>query len=407
MNILVGICGGVAAYKVLDVVSALRKQGHEVTVALTSAAARFVQPLAFTAVSGRPALTTLFPEGTPGSLEATYPHLYPATRCDLFLLAPATANAIGRVANGLADEIVSTCILSLPPTCRRLFAPSMNIEMWSQPVVQKNVAALEAAGWRRVGPACGHLACGMTGAGRMSEPADLLAAVAETLAQNRELAGRRVLILSGPTREHIDPVRYIGNPSSGKMGRALADAALAMGASVEFVTGPVHDDQIPRGAGVNVHRITSAQQLLDTARPLVPAADILVYAAAVADYAPVESSEKKLPKTGGEISLRLRGTPDVAATLCAEKKPGQVAIGFALQTHDGEPEARGKLQRKNLDGIVLNWTDALGADDGSYRFLSAREPSFQEWGRLDKRESARRILAAAAQEWKHRNGSPS
>ena len=407
MNILVGICGGIAAYKVLDVVSALRKQGHEVTVALTPSATRFVQPLAFTAVSGRPALTTVFPEGAPASMEATYPHLYPATRCDLFLLAPATANSIGRIANGLGDEIVSTCVLSLPSTCRRLFAPSMNVEMWEQPVVQRNVAAMEAAGWRRIGPACGHLACGMTGAGRMSEPADLLAAVADTLAQGRELSGRRVLILSGPTREHIDPVRYIGNPSSGKMGRALADAARAMGATVDFVTGPVHDDQIPRGAGVNVHRITSAQQLLDTAKPLVPSADILVYAAAVADYAPVEASEKKLPKSGGEISLRLRGTPDVAATLCAEKKPGQVAIGFALQTHDGEPEARGKLQRKNLDGIVLNWTDALGADGGTYRFLSAREPSFQEWGRLDKRESARRILSAAAQEWKQRNGRDS
>lgn len=398
-TVLTAICGGVAAYKAVEVVSRLRKSGADVHVAMSDAAREFVTPLTFGAVSGQPVLTTMFPRDAQAEGDARYPHLYPATRADLFVVLPATADIISKLAHGEGSDLISTCALSLPTTCRRVFCPSMNVEMWHQAVVQENVRTLEGRGWLRIGPDAGLLACGMEGAGRMSEPAEIAGVLEGLRTQARRLDGRRVLIISGPTREHLDPVRYIGNPSTGKMGRALAEEALAAGAEVDFVTGPVGEDQIPRGARLHLQRVVSADDMLRAAQSVYAAADVVIYAAAVADYRPAVYHEQKLPKQEGDLTLRLEATPDVAATLNAAKRAGQVTIGFALQTHDGLAKAGEKLRRKNLDGIVLNGMDALGGESGSYTFLGmdrAGAVTAHEWGALNKRVCAHRILEAAA-----------
>lgn len=397
-TVLAGICGGVAAYKAVEVVSRLRKAGAEVHVAMSEAAQEFVTPLTFGAVSGQPVLTTLFPRDPQATGDARYPHLYPATRADLFVLMPATADIMAKIAHGEGSDLVSTCALSLPATCRRVFCPSMNVEMWHQPVVQANVRELEQRGWLRVGPDAGLLACGMEGAGRMSEPAEISEVLLGLRQRAQRLAGCRVLIVSGPTREHFDPVRYIGNPSSGKMGKALAEEALAAGAEVDFVTGPVAEENLPRGPHLHLHRVVSAEDMLKASQSRYAGAAVVIYAAAVADYRPAEYQAHKLPKQEGELVLRLAATPDVAATLNAAKRPGQVTIGFALQTHDGLAKAGEKLQRKGLDGIVLNGLDALGGESGTYTFIQragAGSTDVAEWGALSKRACAQHILDAA------------
>lgn len=393
---LLGICGGVAAYKAVEVASRLRKDGFDVHVAMSPAAQQFVTPLTFSAVSGNRVLTEQFPAPSSHAGDSLYPHLYPSTRAALYLLLPATADMIAKIAHGLGDDVVSTGALSLTAACRRFFCPSMNVEMWRNPVVQENVRILEARGWIRIGPASGELACGMTGEGRMAEPEEIVAALGGGDAAPA-LGGKKILIISGPTREHFDPVRFIGNPSSGKMGKALAEEALAGGAEVTFVTGPVPEANLPAGAGLEIHRVTSADEMLSTAQRFYPQADMIVYAAAVADYKPAEYHPDKLPKKEGRLALELVATPDVAATLNRRKRPGQVGIGFALQTSDGPARARAKLKKKNLDGIVLNALDAMGGEGGTYSFLAANSRNgFSDWGALSKRACARKILAAAA-----------
>ncbi len=392
-RILVGVCGGVAAYKAVEVVSSLRKQGHRVRVAMTEAAKHFVAPDTFAAVSGEPVLTGLWADPGQGTLEDRYPHLYPATQSDLFLLLPATANTLGQIAHGLAPELVSTCALSLPKSCLRVFCPAMNVEMWENAAVQANVATLEAAGWKRLGPESGHLACGMTGAGRMREPADILRDLQSLLDQDNLLAGKKALILSGPTREHFDPIRYIGNPSSGKMGQALAHAVARHGASVDFVSGPVPEANLPHGENVRIHKVVGATEMLAKAREFIAGADALLYVAAVADYRPETRHADKLPKHNEAFDIRLVPNPDLAATLNLEKKPGALSIGFALQTKDGEAFAREKLLRKGLDGIVLNYADSLGSGDGRFSFLGKTSDDFEDWGRMDKALVAEKIVA--------------
>lgn len=392
-NILVGVCGGVAAYKALDVVSALRKEGHAVRVVMTEAATRFVQPAAFTAVSGAPARVDMWAESTSPDLEAHYPHLYPATRADLFLLLPATANSIAKIAHGQGADLLGTCCLSLPPACHKVFCPSMNVEMWNNPMVRANVRTLEAAGWQRLGPEDGHLACGMTGAGRLREPADILRDLRERLHGEPSLSGKRVLILSGPTREHLDPIRFIGNPSSGLMGKALAERAVTLGAEAVMVTGPVPDDHLPRHPRCRVERVVGALDMLEAARKALPEVDAVIYVAAVADYRPESVHARKLPKQPEPFQITLVPNPDLAATLNAEKPEHVFAIGFALQTHDGERQARRKLTAKGLDGIVLNYPDSMGAAGGRFQYLARGSDAFDDWGAIDKPAAARHILA--------------
>jgi phosphopantothenoylcysteine decarboxylase/phosphopantothenate--cysteine ligase len=394
-TILLGICGGIAAYKAVEVASRLRKSGHEIHVAMSPAAQKFVTPLTFAAISGNAVLTEQFPDPSKHAGDALYPHLYPSTRAELFVLLPATADMIAKIAHGLGDDVVSTAALSLPASCRRVLCPSMNVEMWRQPVVRENIRILESRGWIRVGPSAGELACGMTGEGRMAEPDEILGVL--LAAPPAELSGKRILIISGPTHEHFDPVRFIGNPSSGKMGAALAEEAIASGATVTFVSGPVAESNLPRGANLEIHPVVSADEMFATAQKFYSQADVVIYAAAVADYKPAKCSEQKLPKKSGAVDLKLVATPDVSATLNKKKRPGQVCIGFALQTDDGEAKAREKLERKDLDGIVLNALDALGGDSGEYRFLAARgKNGFARWGKISKRDCAKKILAEVA-----------
>ncbi|MBN1269995.1 MAG: bifunctional phosphopantothenoylcysteine decarboxylase/phosphopantothenate--cysteine ligase CoaBC [Kiritimatiellae bacterium] len=394
---LCGICGGIAAYKAVDVVSRLAKHGFDVHVAMTEAARKFITPLTFQAVIGRRVTTTLFAPPQADDAEEIYPHLYPTGDADVFVLLPATADMIAKIAQGWGDDVVAASVLALPARCRRFFCPAMNVNMWNQPAVQKDVQTLEAAGWTRIGPGTGKLACGTEGEGRMAEPDEIVTTILLTdFSAAAALQGRRVLILSGPTREHIDPVRYLSNASSGKMGKALAEEALAMGAHVDFVTGPVPPGNMPLGRELAVHSVTGAREMLATSKPLFAKADVIIYAAAVADYEPAQPSEAKLPKSTGDFALPLKATPDIAATLCANKRRGQVAIGFALQEPGTQRQAAEKLKVKHLDGIVLNSPAALGADRGTYSYLSAADKDFADWGELPKRICAQRILREAA-----------
>ena len=389
--LLAGIGGGIAAYKTIEVISACRKAGVNVFTALTSTAQKFVTPTTFEAVSGNKALATFFPD-TIDTEEDRYPHLYPATRADVFVVMPATANLISKIAQGRGDDLVSCSALSLPETCQRFFCPAMNVEMWNNPLVQDNVHTLETLGWQRIGPESGILACGMEGPGRLTEPQVITQQLLTALERRHWLTGKKVLICSGPTREHLDPIRFIGNPSSGKMGRALAYAAVRAGATVEFVTGPVASEQLPRHHQIHIHPITSAADMLNQALSLFPSCESAIFVAAVADYTPTQSSAKKLPKTDTPFTLNLKPTADIAATLSSQKSNRQVTIGFALQTHDGQEAARDKLQRKQLDGILLNDPSTLSADQGSFDFLSAQASVFQPWHRISKRECADRLV---------------
>lgn len=393
--ILAGIGGGIAAYKAVEVVSRLTQAGREVHVAMTAAARQFVTPTTFASVSRRRVIAEMFQPAESTSGEALYPHLYPASRADLFVVMPATADLIAKLAGGIADDVVCCSALALRPETIRLFAPAMHVNMWRQPVVQRNAAALEAAGWRRVGPSEGALACGARGPGRMAEPAEILDAIETALAaRNGALRGRRVLILSGPTREPLDPVRYLSNGSTGRMGNALARAALAEGARVDFVTGPVEPERLPAGAGLEIVPVTTAAAMLAAARERAPAADIAIFAAAVADFRPARAEAHKRPKAERAMTLDLEPTPDIAAELARSRPSGQVAIGFALDSDDAPDRARAKRAAKRFDLIVLNSAAAIGAETADYTFIS--DAGEETTGPISKIECARRLLARAA-----------
>ncbi len=392
--ILAGICGGIAAYKCAEVVSRLTQAGHEVHVAMTPAAQKFVTPTTFASLSRRRVLTEMFPPPGETSGEDLFPHLYPASRADLFVVMPATAATLARLAQGLADDVVSASALALPPACRKVFCPAMNAGMWASAPVQRNVAQLEAAGWIRVGPAEGELACGVSGPGRLAEPRAILDALHTLLTRGRLLAGRRVLVLSGPTREHLDPVRFLGNASSGRMGRALALEAVGLGATVDFVTGPVAPAQLPSGPGITLHPVVSAADMLAAGRRLAPRADLLIYAAAVADYTPAETSAVKPAKSAKPPALRLRPTPDIAATLSRDRRKGQIAVGFALESGLDAGKAHAKLAKKHLDAIVLNGPESMDAPSAAFQWIPARPAgaAAENWNTLTKQECARRIF---------------
>lgn len=400
--ILVGVCGGISAYKTAEVVSALARAGREVHVAMTDAAREFVGPATFAALTRRRVIACMFPDATGSSGDDPFPHLYPASRADIFVLCPATANAMARIAAGMADDVVAASVLALPEGCLRLFAPAMNSNMWANAAVQANVRRLEAAGWVRIGPGTGALACGVSGDGRMAEPAEILARIDAAIDPAGPLAGRRVLILSGPTREPIDPVRFLSNASTGRMGRALALEAAARGARVDFVTGPVAEANLPVHSGVKIVPVVTARDMLAAASPLARRADLVVLAAAVADLAPTRPRHAKGSKASIGHTLALTPTPDIAATLAASRRPGQILVGFALESGDGRARAARKLAAKRLDAIVLNGPESPGAEAAGFAWLErGRRPRWISWGRLNKTDCARRILDAA-----HRLAAP-
>ncbi|MBP5540194.1 MAG: bifunctional phosphopantothenoylcysteine decarboxylase/phosphopantothenate--cysteine ligase CoaBC [Bacteroidales bacterium] len=383
MRIVVGITGGIAAYKTPELVRLLVKAGHQVRCAATEHALQFITRVTLETVSQNPLYSDLFASGRTE-------HISLKDWADMIVVAPATANIIGKVAGGIADDALSTLLLAMPPE-RILMAPAMNSQMWAHPAVQHNLTTLKSWGIRTVGPADGELACGITGTGRMSEPEAIMAAIA---APPSTVLGRW-LVTAGPTYERIDSVRFIGNYSSGKMGFALAEALAEQGTEVELVTGPTHLN-VSTHQHINVHRVESAREMYAVATEVFPSCNGAILSAAVADYRPAECADHKLKKNGSEgMTLNLVQNPDILATLGSMKQQGQTLVGFALETDNEMANAQHKLEKKNLDYIVLNSLRDKGAgfgtDTNKVTILS-RDGHRTDTPLLSKREVARLIV---------------
>src|ERR1043166_8957744 len=342
MKILLGVGGGIAAYKAAELARLLMQQDHQVQVAMTRAAAEFVQPLTFAALTGRKVLTDLF------AIESAIEHISVAQEHEVLVIAPATADLMAKMAHGLADDFLTTSYLAFTGTV--ILAPAMNVNMWQHPATQANLAALQRRGHTIVEPGSGYLACGMTGPGRMAEPEEIVLAVERAASRRRDLEGETVLVTAGPTQEPLDPVRYITNRSSGKMGYALGEAAAARGAHVILVSGPVH---LAPPRGVEVINVNTAVEMREKVMENLAAAGIVIKAAAVADFHLSRVPDQKLKKTAARISLELDPTPDILAEL-GRKKGDYLLIGFAAETQNLQQEARRKLETKNCDMVVGN-----------------------------------------------------
>ncbi len=386
-RIVLGISGGIAAYKAAELVRGLRRQGVDVQVVMTRGARRFITATTLQALSGRPVRMSLWD----AAAEAAMSHIELARWAQAIVIAPASADTLARLAQGRADDLLTTlCLASEAPLW---LAPAMNRVMWASAATQANIATLVGRGARLIGPAHGDQACGETGPGRMSEPDDILAALRASTA-GALLAGRRVLISAGPTLEDIDPVRFLGNRSSGRMGFALAEAAYAAGARVQLVAGPV---SLPTPAGVERVDVRSALQMRAAVLAAAGRSDVFIAAAAVADYRPAEVLGHKRKKSADGWALELVANPDIVAEVAAAT-PRPFVVGFAAETHDVEQHARGKLERKRLDMIAANLVGCEGrgfeADDNA---LSVYWPGgAEEIALCDKRSAADRLIALIA-----------
>ncbi len=384
--VVLGVTGGIAAYKAAEIVSRLEKLGADVRVIMTKNACEFITPLTLETLSANPVVCDTFERARTWEVE----HIALAARADLFLIAPATANLMAKMATGLADDMLSTTVLATRAPV--LLAPAMNTAMWEHPATQENRERLARRGVRFVGPAEGHLACGTTGKGHIASVEDIVAQACALLCPVCDLQGRRVLVTAGPTREPLDPVRYLTNRSSGKMGYALAEAAAARGAEVTLLTGPVSLD-VP--AGVTALRFETTQDLFALALAHAPEQDVVIQAAAPADYRAQTVALHKIKKADGEpLTLSLVENPDVAKALGGHKRPGQIFVGFAAETDDVLAHARQKLERKRLDLIVANDVTRPGAGfdvDTNIVTLVSHE-DIRELPILSKREVADRIL---------------
>lgn len=351
--IVLGVTGGIAVYKACELLRLLQKRGIDVFVVMTQNACRFVAPLTFETLSGHPVAVDTFDRPQTWEVE----HIALAKRADLFMIAPATADIIGKMACGIADDMLSTTVMATRAPV--LIAPAMNTGMWKNAAVQQNVKTLQARGVEFVMPVSGHLACGDSGTGKMEDVEIIAEHACKMLFIKKDMKGMRVMVTAGPSREALDPVRYISNRSSGKMGYAIAQAAQRRGAEVTLLSGPV---SILPPQGVKFVPFTTTQELLDKARAFVKEQDILIQAAAPADYRAKEIAPQKIKKQSGEpVTFTLVENPDVAATLGREKREGQVFVGFAAETNDVIAHAQDKLVRKNLDMIVANDVTRPGA----------------------------------------------
>ena len=352
-NIVLGVTGGIAAYKSAEVVSRLRHLGARVHVIMTKNAAEFVTPLTFQTLSANQVVTDTFSAPEYWNVE----HVALAKLAEIFVIAPATANILAKMACGIADDMLSTTVLATKAPV--LAAPAMNTGMWTAAATQQNVETLKKRGVQFIGPGTGILACGDEGAGRMSEPEEIVARIEAILGRKEDLKGRKILVTAGATRERLDPVRFLTNDSSGKMGFALAEAARDRGADVTLVKAAT---TAPVPAGVRILPVESAAELLEVMKQEAPAQDILIQAAAVADWRPAETAATKIKKKAGEpLVLTLTENPDIAKTVGQMKKPGQIFVGFAAETDHVTKNAQKKLQAKNLDMIVANDVTKPGA----------------------------------------------
>jgi phosphopantothenoylcysteine decarboxylase / phosphopantothenate---cysteine ligase len=385
MRILLGVGGGIAAYKAAELARQLMQQGHEVQAVMTAAAQEFIRPLTFAALTGRRVLTDLF------AIENAIEHVAAAEDSDLLVIAPATADLIAKMAHGLAGDFLTTIYLAF--TGPVVIAPAMNVNMWNHPATQRNLDTLRRRGHRIVEPGEGYLACGMTGPGRLADPEIIAQAVARELVRRRDFEGETVLVTAGPTQEPLDPVRYISNRSSGKMGYAVAEAAAARGARVILISGPV---QLAPPRGVEVIAVNTAQEMRDRVFENLEPAGIVIKAAAVADFHLSKVPDQKVKKTAARISLELDPTPDILAEL-GRKKGDRLLIGFAAETQNLAAETRRKLEQKNCDMIVGNLVSGetgFGTEDNEATLaLSTGETIALP--RASKREIADRILDEA------------
>ena len=351
-TVVLGVSGGIACYKAAALASMLVRQHADVQVLMTENATKFVTPLTFEQLTGNRVLVDTFDR----NFEHKVAHVSVADRADLVLIAPATANVLAKLANGLADDMLTTTVLACD--CPKAAAPAMNTRMYENPVTQDNLAKLRRYGWEIVEPGTGHLACGAEGKGRLPEPEELLEVCLHALAHEKDLAGKRVLVTAGPTQEDLDPVRYLTNRSSGKMGYAVAKAAARRGAEVTLVSGPV---SLPAPKYVSLVSIRTAQEMFEAVMAHAPMADIVIKAAAVADYRPAAVADNKLKKADGELAIPLERTKDILAALGEQKRAGQFLCGFSMETEHMLENSREKLKKKHLDLIAANNVKVAGA----------------------------------------------
>ena len=399
MNIALGVSGGIAAYKAAELVRLLQDRGVRVQVVMTRAAQEFVRPLTFAALSGEKVITDLFGASEqPANVESAIEHIAVAQSIDALLVAPATADVIGKFAHGVADDFLST--LFLATTAPVVVAPAMNVNMWQNTATQANVELLRQRGVRIVEPDSGYLACGMTGAGRLAANEAILAATLEVLGASQDLAGETILLTAGPTREQIDPVRYISNRSSGRMGYALAEAAVRRGARVLLVSGPV---SIQPPAGAEITSVETAGQMRDAVLERLPQATVVIATAAVSDYRPKTQARHKI-KRSGPMSLDLEPTADILGEV-ARSRRGQLLVGFAAETENALENARKKLAAKSLDAIVVNDVSrpGIGFDSERNAVTIIAHDEVVEVPETSKWEVAQRVLDQVVRLRRHHN----
>lgn len=382
-RVVIGVTGGIAAYKACELTRLFKKAGASVRVVMTEHAKEFVQPLTFETLSGNQVYSDQFHKAW------EIGHISLQNFADLTVVAPATANIIGKMASGIADDLLSTTVMAM--TTPVLIAPAMNSGMWNNPATQKNIVTLKKYGVHVVGPASGELACGINDVGRMSEPEEIFLKAKEILLAKRDFEGKTVLVTAGPTREKLDPVRFLSNRSTGKMGYAIAEAARDRGAKVELVTGPV---SLSEPLGVSVTRIESTADMFNAVTEIAKRADVVIQAAAPADFTPETVRDQKIKKTGDSMNLTLVSTPDIAKYLGSVKREGQVLVAFAAETENVTENAQGKRLRKNADLIVANDVTKPGAGFASDTNVVAvlSDEGMTEYPRMSKRDVADKIL---------------
>ena len=383
--VVLGVTGGIAVYKALDVISALRKKDVDVRVIMTKSATEFVTPLTFQSMSQNIVTTDMFAEPKAWEIQ----HISLAKRADVFLVAPATANIIGKVANGIADDMLSTTIMAT--RAKVVFAPAMNTNMYTNPIVQENIAKLKKLGYEFIEPASGRLACGDEGKGKLAPASDIVEKVLSELYDKKDLIGKKVLVTAGPTRANIDPVRFISNRSTGKMGYAIAEEARDRGAEVVLVSGPTNE---AAPYGINVIKINTNEEMRSEILKHFETSNIVIKSAAVADYKAKEYSENKIKKGNGDLEIILTRDNDILKEL-GEKKSGQILVGFAAESQNVIENAKGKLIKKNLDYIVAN--DITSKDSGfasndNRVTIVTREGQELSLEKMSKREVARNLF---------------
>jgi phosphopantothenoylcysteine decarboxylase / phosphopantothenate---cysteine ligase len=389
MKIALGVSGGIAAYKAAEIVRLLQDRGIRVQVIMTRAAQEFVRPLTFAALSGEKVITGMFASGEEHepNIDSAIEHIAVAQSIDAFVVAPATADVLAHFAQGIASDFLTT--LYLATTAPVVVAPAMNVNMWNHAATQANLDILRKRGVRIVEPGVGYLACGMTGSGRLAENEAIIAAVMEALGASQDLSGETILITAGPTREKIDPVRFLTNRSSGRMGYAIAEAAARRGARVLLVSGPTA--LTPPGAA-EVTRVESTEQMRDAVLSLLPQASIVIKTAAVSDYRPKAAATQKI-KHKGPLSLELEATPDILKEI-ALRKDSQIVVGFAAETENALENARRKLVSKNLDAVVVNDVsrEGVGFDSDRNAVTIISRDEIVDVPETTKQEVAQRVL---------------